>query len=275
MTALPLTALALSTSLLLQAGATPLVFSATLGSVRLAMHPGDVASRQFQLTLAEDQPSTRFVARFEDWWQSADGQQSFYAEPGTVNRSCAPWTSVNPVESSVDGGETLTVRFTVAVPREVHPGGYWCALTVDQVPDPTATAGGPGVQFAASVSTGLFIEVGEVDRSAAIVDLQVEPDAAVVTVRNQGNTHLRVDGHVEFVDLDANDAPVTVPLPRTTLLTEPIAERQVRVRLPDRATLPPGRYDVRAVVDVGNDHYLGATRQVFIERDDAPGLDDR
>ena len=119
----------------------PMSFSATLTSIKVNARPGQVITRQFQLTLDPGQPRTHFKAKVEDWWRSQDGLQSHYAAPGTLQRSCAPWTSLNPVESAVSAGETLTIRVTVNVPRELAPGGYWCALTVDQVPDPLTSTG--------------------------------------------------------------------------------------------------------------------------------------
>jgi len=49
------------------------------------------------------------------------------------------------------------VRITAAVPRAATPGGYWCVLTVDQLPDPLASDEGVDMRFAASVSTGIFL----------------------------------------------------------------------------------------------------------------------
>src|SRR5262245_43648354 len=114
----------------------PMSFSATLTSIKVTARPGQVVTRGFQLTLDPGQPKTHFKAKVEDWWRSRDGLQSYYGAPGTLRHSCASWTSLNPVESAVDAGETLNIRVTVTVPREIAPGGYWCALTMDQVPDP-------------------------------------------------------------------------------------------------------------------------------------------
>src|SRR5947207_8915714 len=76
----------------------PTSFSATLTSIKVNARPGQVLTRQFQLTMDRDQARTHFRAKVEDWWRSEDGRQSFYREPGTLRHSCAPWASVNPVE---------------------------------------------------------------------------------------------------------------------------------------------------------------------------------
>lgn len=247
-----------------------LSFQATLDSIRIDARPGQVVTRQFRLTLDEQQKETRFKARVEDWWRSEDGAQSFYAEPGRLRHSCGRWVSLNPVEASVRPGETLVLRISVAVPAEMASGGYWCALTVDEVPDPHAADAGVGVRFVASVSTGIFVNVGEVHRSAKILDLDVFDDHAQVRLRNEGNAPVGVDGHLEFYAPGASAPAARVVVPRRTLLTEPSVEGTLIARLPPAADLPSGRYRVRAVLDFGGPHYIGAEREIELVRAATP-----
>jgi hypothetical protein len=243
-----------------------LSFSATMDSIRVSARPDQVVTRQFRLTLDANQPITHFVARVEDWWRSEDGKQSFYAAPGTLAHSCAKWVALNPVESAVNPGGTLVVRITATVPRELAGGGYWCALTVDEVPNPLATSSGVGVRFVASVSTGIFINVDPVNRAATIQDLRVQGDEVLVRVRNEGNSPLGIEGHVEFYTPGATAPIATADLPRSTLLTEPSVEGLFGVTLPPAATLPSGHYAMRAILDFGADHYIGAEREVDLVR---------
>jgi hypothetical protein len=240
-------------------------FSATLTSIKVNARPGQVVTRQFQLTLDPGQPRTHFRAKVEDWWRSQDGLRSQYAEPGTLRHSCAPWTSLNPVESSVTPGDTLTIRISVHVPRELAPGGYWCALTVDQIPDPMSGAG-VGVQFVASVSTGIFLYVDPVERQATIVGLRSDADRAVVTVRNMGNAPLGIEGRVEFLSPDTRKSIATIQIPRGTLLTEPTLDGDFGAALPSPVVLPSGRYLVRAILDIGTSQDIGAEQELIITR---------
>jgi hypothetical protein len=250
------------------AGQSPagLVFTATLDAIKISGRPGQVVTRQFRLTLDPNQPLTHFKARAEDWWRSEDGRQSFYAEPGTLKRSCGNWVSLNPRESAIGAGETLVVRITVSIPVEPRAGGYWCALTIDEVPDPLTGPAGVGVRFVASVSTGIYINLDPVDRSASIVDLQVLNEEASVKVRNDGNTPLGVEGHIEFRSPGARAATATIDLPGRTILTEPIVESALIATLPSANVLPSGHYNVRAILDFGGDHFIGAEREIDIKR---------
>jgi hypothetical protein len=251
-------------------GPKPTAFSATLTSIKVNARPGQVITRQFQLTLDPDQARTHFKAKVEDWWRSEDGQQSYYREPGTLRHSCAPWASINPVESAVGPGETLTVRITVSVPRELKPGGYWCALTVDEVPDPTSSAAGVGVRFLASVSTGLFLYIDPIERDAAIQAIRVESDRAIVRVRNRGNSPLGVEGHIEFLVPGATVPTAVVDLPRGTLLTEPSVDGEFSVALPPATVLASGRYLVRAILDIGASHDIGGEQELVLTRSGQP-----
>ena len=248
----------------------PMSFSATLTSIKVSARPGQVITRQFQLTLDPGQPRTHFKARVEDWWRSQDGQQSHYAVPGTLRHSCASWTTLNPVESAVGPGDTLTVRVTVRVPVELAPGGYWCALTVDQVANPLSADDGVGVKFVASVSTGIFLYVDPVDRQAAIVGLRADHERAIVTVRNSGNAPLGIEGSVQFLRPGTTQPIATVSIPRGTLLTEPIIDGDFAAALPAPNVLPSGRYLVRVILDIGATQDIGAEQELTISRSGPP-----
>ena len=243
-----------------------LSFSATLDSIKIYAHPEQVVTRQFHLTLDANQPRTHFRAHVDDWWRSVDGKQSFYANPGTLTHSCAKWVSLNPVESAVAPGETLVVRISIAVPAEVTAGGFWCALTVDEVPDPLAAPTGVGVRFVASVSTGIFVYFDPVDRRATIADLDVAHEETRIRVHNDGNAPLGVEGRVEFYAPGSETPAATLSLARSTVLTEPSRDGLLTTALPPPATVPTGHYRVRAILDFGGDHYIGAEREVDIVR---------
>jgi hypothetical protein len=244
-----------------------LTFNATLGSVRIQARPGDVYTRQFQLSLDANQPRARFKAHFEDWWRSENGRESFYAPPGTLRHSCASWATANPVEAEALPGGTMVVRFTIAIPREVATGGYWCALTLDQVADPETARAGVGVQFLASISTGIFVDIGTVTRAADITDVRIDADRAVVRMENVGNTPVPVDGRVEFLLPDGLTPAAVVTIPRGTLLPERVTTGLFDAPLPAVSVLPAGRYLVRAVMDIGLDHYIGAEREIAVTRE--------
>jgi hypothetical protein len=77
---------------------------------------------------------------------------------------------------------------------------------------------------------------------------------------------LGIDGRLEFFLPGATSPAATIVVPRGTVLTEPSIDGTLTARLPSAALLPSGRYRVRAVLDFGGAHYLGAETEVDVIR---------
>jgi len=249
---------------------------ASFAPIRVTARPGQIITTSYELKLQEGQPPTHFKAEIQDWWRSEDGQQSFYAPAGTVSRSCGRWIAANPQEAAISGGEPLRVRLTITVPNDVKPGGYWCALTVDELPDPlSATPDGVGVRFLASVSTGMYVSVNPIERGADVVSVDIAGGRALARILNTGNTPLNVEGRWEFLKPGTTRPTAVVELPRNVLLTAPFATGAYSAALPDATALPSGRYLIRLVLDIGLDHYIGVQRELDVRREPTSGLDAR
>ena len=240
-------------------------FTATLDSIKIQGRPGLTVNRNFLLTLGQDEKRVHFKSSVSDFWRSEDGHQSFYAAPGTITRSCAPWITLNPVEQAVDPGQTMTVRLSVGIPGEVQPGGYWCTLNVDQLSDPLEQSEGVQIKFLASISVGVFVYIDPLERRARVTDVRMAGDEAAVTLENEGNTPLGVEGRLEFLRADSQ-TPIVVKIPRHTIFTEPVRKATMTVKLPDTDTLPAGEYTVRAILDIGLEHYIGVQRKIALQR---------
>jgi len=245
----------------------PTTLTATFAPIRMAARPGEVLTTAYQLKIEDGEPPANFKVSVQDWWRSEDGQHSFYAAAGSLSRSCGPWISASPGESTRAGGETLQVRLTIAVPEAVKPGGYWCALTVDEQLDPLATTpAAVGMRFLASVSTGIYVNVNPIERGVDILSVDIVGDNAVMKLSNTGNAPVSVEGRYEFVKPGETRPYATVELPRNVLLTEPIPTGTFAAPLPSPADLPSGTYVVRLLLDIGLDHYIGVQRQIEINR---------
>jgi hypothetical protein len=242
-------------------------FTATLSPIKITAKPGQSVTRYFELALTDGQPRKVFNARIEDWWRSEDGGKTFYGPTGTIGRSCGKWTGLNPIEAVADPGKPLRVRVTVSVPEKVDAGGFWCALVVDEIPDPAIDTTGVQVRFLASVAIGIFVSVDPVERAIDVLDVDVSAHAAVARVRVTGNSPVAVEGRIEFIAINQKAPMATVSLPRTTVLTEPVRVGTVRVDLPSAQDLPSGRYLVRLILDIGLDHYIGVEREIDLRRD--------
>jgi hypothetical protein len=249
------------------APARALKFHSDLSSIKIEALPGQSINRSFKMTLEKDELRAQFKVHVEDWWRSEDGKQSFYRPPGTLKHSCAPWVKLNPMEATVNPGGTLDVRISASVPNDVKPGGYWCALTVDEVLDPLKIVPeGVGVRFLASVSVGIFINVTPVERTAHVLQVDVLSEQALVKLSNDGNCPLGVEGRIEFIRPGDTKPMATVLLARATVLTEPIHTALFPVALPDAVSLPSGHYRIRVILDIGLTHYIGVQKEMEIVR---------
>lgn len=261
-------ALVATASALLGTGSAEAVtFNASFAPIRIAAKPGQVLTTSYRLGLDEADPRTNFKVEIQDWWRSEDGRQSFYAPAGSISRSCGNWVSANPMEATIAGGDALQIRLTVSVPSAVEPGGYWCALSVDEMPDPLAVVPeGVGVRFLASVSTGVYVYIDPVERGAEVLTVDVDGRQAIARIENTGNTPTAVEGRFEFLRPGETTPAAVVTLPRNMLLTEPVRTAAYSVPLPPASELPSGRYTVRLILDVGLDHYIGMQRTLDIVR---------
>jgi hypothetical protein len=254
---------------LLAPGASAISFHFSPANIRVEAGAGEIVNRTLSLTLAKDASSTHFKARVEDWWRSPDNERTFYAPPGTISRSCAPWCSVNPVETAVKPGDEMTVKLSIHVPDDVKPGGYWAALTIDEVPDPTQPKPAQvAMIFRASLSVGIYVEVPTATRAARITGVQVAKNRASVTIMNEGNTPLRVTGTFEFYKPGEEKPVATAQIGGEPLLPEPVNTSTFSAALPDALKLPPGRYKVRVIMDAGLDHLMGAEKEMDVVRPD-------
>lgn len=241
-------------------------FTATLQTIKFRARPGQVVNRNFRLTLAPTAKRAQFRAHASDWWRTEDGKQSLYAAAGTLDQSCAEWITLNPVEQTISAGETLDIRITTSVPVELAPGGYWCVVNVDQLPDPLAASEGVQLNFLASVSVGVFIYIDPVRQAATITSVDLSTTEAVVTLQNDGNAPFGAEGRLEFVRPNNASPPISIPFERRTVLTQPIRTARLTAALPDAAVLPEGDYVVRAIFDIGLDHYIGVQKRMQVRR---------
>lgn len=248
-----------------------LTFHAALSPIHAVALPGEVVNRDFTLSLPATEARTQFKLHVQDFYRSEDLKQSFYKDPGTLPQSCAPWVQINPVETAVDPGTTLDAKISIVVPGDAKPGGYWCVLCVDQVPDPLAPPlpdGSIGMRCLASITLGIYVDIEPVNIQGRITAVSIDGQSASVTVADTGDCPVFASGRFEFVRPGQTAPFVSVPIAKTTIYPQPINSARLSVTLPGSDKLPSGSYLVRVVVDIGLDHYIGVQKEIELSRDD-------
>jgi hypothetical protein len=118
---------------------------------------------------------------------------------------------------------------------------------------------------------GIFIDLAPVERAAEIEDVRLAHGQARLKVCNRGNAPFSAEGRLEFLvpgPSSAATAPAaTSVIPHATVVTAPTPCRVLTAALPSASALPPGRYLVRVLLDIGIDHYVGIQKEMEIGGD--------
>ena len=192
-----------------------------------------------------------------------------YADPGSTARSNAKWVSFSPSFVTLPPSGTMTVSFTVAVPKDLNRmplvGSYWSMLMVEGVPKGSAESSQPrenkatmgitqkiryGIQIATHISnTGSrkvkFINAQLVTEGDGKKMLQVD-------IEDTGELGIRPEVYVELFDEQGVSkgkfAGVRFRMYPGTSVRQKI----------DLSSVPKGTYKTLVVVDAGGDDVFGA-----------------
>ncbi len=245
-----------------------LLFSQKTLGVSFVVSPAKVNT-----TLSADAPTTqvftvqnnsavsvRFKAYLEDWTITTTGADTFL-EPGSVERSCAPWITINPVEFEVPAGAHQKVRVSFNAPREAV-GGYWCIFYIETEPIPSKWS--EVVSVNGRIGVKIFGNITDTEvRGCEIVALRIEQHSRLeltAVVRNTGNVPLWLTGEVQIKD--SMDKMVWEEgLSHISLL--PGLEHEIRRR--PGIELGPGEYRAIVTIDYGGEEIVQGERRMRVE----------
>jgi P pilus assembly chaperone PapD len=218
----------------------------------LEMKPGSETTVVVNLDYHTSKPNAqpyRLVASLNDWDINQKGELGFH-KAGTLPNSASPWIIYSPAESTVQPGQTHSIRVTVSVPKDAAPGDHLASLIVEQRPDTiklNRNARQMVMRF--RMAAIFYITVPQATRRGTLANLQatVEAEGIVVTptLKNEGNSMIRPVSSVKVMDSGGHtvaELPESESLPvlgGATLLRPLTIERR----------LAPGTYTVRYRVD--------------------------
>ncbi len=175
--------------------------------------------------------------------------------PAEAEYSCRTWLSANPMELEIDPRSQVLVRYTVRVPATASERSYHCALGFRTLPA-VGEAAGTAMRTAVRMIAVFYATVGKPEISGVIKDLKLEPIGspagplwrAVVIMANSGSMLYRPVGDLEIVDSSGH------LIESKTLSSFPVLpKRQQRFVLPLKDRLAPGRYTLKARIEVGGE----------------------
>ena len=186
-----------------------------------------------------------------DWYYDDQGQVA-YAPAGSIDRSAAPWTTVNPSTFGLDGKSGTDVRYSVSIPNDVAEGTHWLVVFF-QAENPNPPAGKTLAQFSFEVGYILYVNVGSAVRSGRITSIvgALSPKRSLYRVsvlyENTGNTASLLSGSV---DLQNAQGDTVVKAPLDHILSLPDAVRRISVTF--AGPLPAGPYSALVVLSGGS-----------------------
>ncbi len=179
--------------------------------------------------------------------------------------SCRSWLSVNPMETELEPGATVMVRYTLRVPTGATPRSYHCGAGFTTLPSQEQVSG-TGLKTAVRVVAAFYAIVGNVPVEGAVKAVKLERTQAkdgttgwnaVVVMDNPGLMHYRTLGDLVVMDADGK------VVEKHDLSNIPVLpKREQRLLVPLQAPLNGGSYTLRARVDIGLPEIQEVTVQV-------------
>jgi hypothetical protein len=248
---------ALAIGLLLCAAPAAAQVSVEISPLRFELQagPGSTSTQAITISNAGTE-AVRVRGRLTDWDLSRDGAPQYEGSLEGGPYSATTWVRIAPPEQVIEPGKQATVRFSLAVPKDIQPGGYRTGILFEFGPasgDPVALA--RAVNFKSRIASLIYVNIGQPPVAADLIDLAVRsvgPETRVVaTVQNTSRRYVRTKGTLTLYDKSGMSVR-QVTVPDVPLLPE--SEREVSMTIVDGETqtpLPAGEYRVELKIDVG------------------------
>lgn len=233
--------------------------------------PGQVVTGSISVDNETDQPQQARIY-LRDYMFFADGTNA-YDEPGTVERSNAPWVQFTPEALTVPPGSSAEVSYSITVPDSANGGSFWSMLMVEAIEpgSATSTSGDDAeeerqVGFRQVTRYGVQLAVHlqeEALKEVAFENIQLLADEEGQTwfladVINTGSLMLRPNVYMRIF---AEDGTESGPFDGVQFRMYP--GTSVRQRI-DLSNLPAGTYQALLIVDNGDDAVFGGQYELTL-----------
>lgn len=191
-------------------------FSALVSPPRIedSAKPGETYRNVIEITNVSPRAS-HYTVKTADWTLLADNTAQF-AE-GLAADSCRPWVGLEAGELDMGPNAKRRYRFEVAVPAGAPSGECRFAIMIEG--DPESVAGGMAVPVSGRIGVIVYLAVGDAAARLEIAGQSVRTvdgnEVPVLSIRNSGNAHGRLQGFVEGTDGSGRKysfAPSTYPV---------------------------------------------------------------
>lgn len=152
--------------LLLSTGIASSTYALTVSpaKIEITADPGQTVRGEIELFNEQEETKT-FYASYENFESRGDSGAPYFI--GSKN-GLATWVSTAP-EVTLASGERIQVPYTISIPTNTKPGGYFAAIFFGS--QPAQGTGGGEVTIGGKIGVLVLLKVsGEVEESAGLVD---------------------------------------------------------------------------------------------------------
>lgn len=202
-----------------------------------------------------------FISDFES--DDATGEPRLYANTDKRNSASINNFVTGLGDISLAPGESKNLTYTVSIPSNAAPGGYYGAITYRAVPANAANPESGEVALTANVASLVLIEVpGDITEQIQVGSVKVlgnnkassfftsKPDKVAINIRNNGNSFSKPFGTVTVTNMSkkqVHNYELNNATPRGNIL--PKTSRTFTDEL--KGIDKPGRYTVTANISHG------------------------
>jgi hypothetical protein len=184
--------------------------------------------------------------------------------PQEAAYSCRQWLVLNPMEMELSGNSRMLVRYTLRVPAAATDQSYHCAIGFTSQP-PAEEIKSTGLRTAVQIVAAFYVVVGKPQAEGSVKDLKLEYVAdsqqprwkAIVVLHNHSLMHFRPVGDLDVL----NESGVVVESVKFVPLPV-LPKRDQNFEFPLKLEAGPGKYTLRARVDLGANEIQEATAAV-------------
>lgn len=191
-------------------------FSALVSPPRFEANakPGETYRNVVEINNVSAQ-SAHFTVQTADWTFKPDATVTF--ADALAPNSCRPWVGIEAADITVAANAKRRYRFEVRVPADAPAGECRFAIMIEG--DAEAVPGSAAIPVSGRIGVIVYLRIGDAAPVLDIVGTKVaEVDGRrvpVLSVRNRGNAHGRLQGFVDGRDADGRGfafAPSTLPI---------------------------------------------------------------
>lgn len=191
-------------------------FSALVSPPRIedSAKPGETYRNVIEITNVSPRAS-HYTVKTADWTLLPDNTAQF--SEALAAGSCRPWVGVEASELDMGPNAKRRYRFEVAVPAGTPSGECRFAIMIEG--DPESVAGGVAVPVSGRIGVIVYLAIGDASARLEVAGQSVKTvdghEVPVLSIRNTGNAHGRLQGFVEGTDGSGRKysfAPSTYPI---------------------------------------------------------------